>query len=74
MPASITLSEILVHSSGVKFCLFAIAASYTSTANRVSRPLVLFLCPQRELGIPITVNDIGKDAVGRALRRGKFAD
>src|SRR5262249_17877868 len=34
IPANITLSEILVHSSGVKFCLFAMAASYGSKAEQ----------------------------------------
>jgi len=33
IPANIMLSELLVHSSGVKFCLFAMAASYGSKAE-----------------------------------------
>ena len=29
IPANIVLSKILVHSSGLKFCLFAMATSYS---------------------------------------------
>ena len=35
MPANIVLSRILVHSSGLKFCLFAMTTSYSLLTYRI---------------------------------------